>query len=412
MTVAIITIGDEILIGQIVNTNSAWIGAELTAMGARVEMSVTVGDVRASILAALKQAHTQYDIIIVTGGLGPTHDDITKSCVAAYFDVDLVQDDAILETVRQRFAARGMEMPPSNVGQALVPQGFEAIVNTAGSAPALVLDRNGKFVVVLPGVPHEMKLFMTQQVLPRLKMRGGLEGRAQKSLMVIGIGESSLQQKLEGLEGFLDERRSLAFLPNLLSLRLRITTIGPDAKERLSEFEDWIRERASEWIYGENDQKIEEVVGHLLSQSSSTLAVAESCTGGFIAHTVTNVPGSSAYLLGGMVAYSNKAKQDFLGVREETLSAFGAVSKQTASEMANGVRLAFGSTFGLSTTGILGPEGGTTDKPVGTVWIAVSTEQQTVAVKQQFGNDRLRNKERVLSAALNLMRKILLNVEP
>ncbi|MDA1029240.1 MAG: competence/damage-inducible protein A [Bacteroidetes bacterium] len=411
MTAAIVTIGDEILIGQIVNSNSTWIGAELTTVGVSVELSLSVGDVREDILAALELVVPRFEITIVTGGLGPTHDDITRECVAEFFGVKLVPDDSILEVVRKRFESRGIEMPPSNHSQALVPQGFEAIVNAAGSAPALVLDQPQRLFVVLPGVPHEMKLFMTSHVLPSLKLRGGLVERAQKTLMVVGIGESSLQQKLEGLEHFLDEARKLAFLPNLLALRLRITTTGPESMERLLEFESWIRDRASDWIYGENDETLEEAVGRLFSQSNNTLAVAESCTGGFIAHTITNVPGSSAYFLGGITAYSNQAKESQLGVGAATLESFGAVSKQTACEMADGVRRAFGATVGISTTGILGPGGGTAERPVGTVWLAISTEQKTLAIKQQFGIDRLRNKERVLSAALNLLRRWLLNLE-
>lgn len=411
MTAAIVTIGDEILIGQIVNSNSAWIGAELTTVGVSVKRSLSVGDVREDILSAFELVTSEHDITIVTGGLGPTHDDITRECAAEFFGVKLVPDDSILEVVRKRFESRGIEMPPSNHSQALVPQGFEAIINALGSAPALVLEQPEKLFVILPGVPHEMKMFMTLHVLPRLSLRGGLIERAQKTLMVVGIGESSLQQKLEGLEHFLDDTRKLAFLPSLLTLRLRITTFGPEASNRLLEFELWIRERASDWIYGENDETLEEAVGRLLSQSNNSLAVAESCTGGFIAHTLTNVPGSSSYFLGGITAYSNRAKESQLGVNAATLEAHGAVSKQTAIEMAEGVRRAFGATIGISTTGILGPSGGTAEKPIGTVWLAISTEQKTLAIKQQFGNDRLRNKERALTAALNLLRRWLLNPE-
>lgn len=411
MTAAIVTIGDEILIGQIVNSNSAWIGAELTTIGVSVKLSLSVGDVREDILSAFELVTSQHDVTIVTGGLGPTHDDITRECVAEFFGVKLVPDDSILEVVRKRFESRGIEMPPSNHSQTLVPQGFEAIINEVGSAPALVLEQPKKLFVVLPGVPHEMKMFMTSYVIPHLSQREGLVERAQKTLMVVGIGESSLQQKLEGLEHFLDERRQLAFLPNLLALRLRLTTFGPEASKRLLEFESWIRERASDWIYGENDESLAEVVGRLLSQSKSTLAVAESCTGGFIAHTLTNVPGSSAYFLGGITAYSNQAKESQLGVSATTLGAHGAVSKQTAIEMAEGVRRKFGATIGISTTGILGPGGGTAEKPIGTVWLAISTEQKKLAINQQFGKDRIRNKERALSAALNLLRRWLLNPE-
>ncbi len=412
MKIAVLTIGDEILIGQIVNTNAAWIGSTLSAIGARIELNLTVGDAKLDILAALEYAYSTSDVIITTGGLGPTHDDITKSCVAEYFGAELELDESILEIVRNRFEKRGKTMPPSNTGQALVPQGFEAIINSAGSAPALVLERSNKLLFVLPGVPHEMKLFMTQNVVPRLIANGGLEERVQKSLLITGIGESALQEKLEGMDHFLGENCTLAFLPNLLTLRLRITTTGPGAQNRLDSFEEWIRSKASEWIFGEGETTIEEVVGSLLRNSGNTLSIAESCSGGLVAHTITNVPGSSDYMLGGVVAYSNTAKQRLLGVNDSTLTEKGAVSKETACEMAEGAKKVFGATIGVSTTGILGPGGGTAEKPVGTVWIGIAMEGQTIAVKQQFGSDRLRNKDRVLAAVLNLIRKSLLKRDP
>ena len=411
MTAAILTIGDEILIGQIVNTNAAWIGSELTGLGIPVSKHITVGDSKSEMLRTLDRVCAEHSIVIMTGGLGPTHDDITKVTVAEYFGVPLVQDDAILAAVASRYVRRGIPMPPSNVGQALVPVGFEAIMNTAGSAPALIRETESLLLAVLPGVPHEMKLFMESQVLSRIVRRGGEVKRAQKTLLVAGIGESALQQQLEGLDEFLNEGRTLAFLPNLQTLRLRLTTIGVDADEKLTEFESWIRERASKWIYGEGDSSLEKTVGELLTEMNLSVAIAESCTGGFIAHTLTNVAGSSAYMQGGVVAYSNEVKEQLLGVRSNTLIEHGAVSEQTACEMAEGVRRALHADLGLSTTGILGPGGGSVEKPVGTVWVGLSTHEKTFAVSFHFGKDRFRNKERTLTAALNLLRRFLLNME-
>jgi len=411
VTAAILTIGDEILIGQIVNTNAAWIGSELTGLGIPVSKHITVGDSKSEMLRTLDRVCAEHSIVIMTGGLGPTHDDITKVTVAEYFGVPLVQDDAILAAVASRYVRRGIPMPPSNVGQALVPVGFEAIMNTAGSAPALIRETESLLLAVLPGVPHEMKLFMESHVLPRIVRRGGEVKRAQKTLLVAGIGESALQQQLEGLDEFLNEGRTLAFLPNLQTLRLRLTTIGVDADEKLTEFESWIRERASKWIYGEGDSSLEKTVGELLTEMNLSVAIAESCTGGFIAHTLTNVAGSSAYMQGGVVAYSNEVKEQLLGVRSNTLIEHGAVSEQTACEMAEGVRRALRADLGLSITGILGPGGGSVEKPVGTVWVGLSTHEKTFAVSFHFGKDRFRNKERTLTAALNLLRRFLLNME-
>jgi len=411
VTAAILTIGDEILIGQIVNTNAAWIGSELTGLGIPVSKHITVGDSKSGMLRTLDRVCAEHSIVIMTGGLGPTHDDITKVTVAEYFGVPLVQDDAILAAVASRYVRRGIPMPPSNVGQALVPVGFEAIMNTAGSAPALIRETESLLLAVLPGVPHEMKLFMESHVLPRIVRRGGEAKRAQKTLLVAGIGEAALQQQLEGLDEFLNEGRTLAFLPNLQTLRLRLTTIGVDADEKLTEFESWIRERASKWIYGEGDSSLEKTVGELLTEMNLSVAIAESCTGGFIAHTLTNVAGSSAYMQGGVVAYSNEVKEQLLGVRSNTLIEHGAVSEQTACEMAEGVRRALRADLGLSITGILGPGGGSVEKPVGTVWVGLSTHEKTFAVSFHFGKDRFRNKERTLTAALNLLRRFLLNME-
>jgi len=408
---AVVTIGDELLIGQVVNTNAAWIGAELTNLGIRVTLNMTIGDEREEILEALETVLSKTDVVILTGGLGPTHDDVTKACVADYFKAALIQDDAILAEVKSRFERRNMVMPPSNVGQALVPEGFEAILNSAGSAPALIRQEKGSLLAVLPGVPHEMKLFMTGTVLPRIQKMGGLDVRCQKTLLVTGIGESSLQQHLDGLGDMLDEHRTLAFLPNLQSLRLRMTTTGEGAEERLAELEGWIRARASKWIYAEGDTSLEEVVGHLLKQKGLTLAVAESCTGGFVSHTITNVPGSSDYMLGGVVSYSNEAKQEIIGVNSSTIQLHGAVSKETAMEMAEGVRRALGASIGISTTGIMGPGGGTPEKPVGTVWLGISTQEKTIAVLQKLGSERTRNKQRAVTAILNLLRRTILQLE-
>ena len=404
---AVITVGDEILIGQIVNTNAAWIGAQLTALGLAVSDMITVGDDADAITEALTHCLSKAQVLIVTGGLGPTHDDITRSVVAELFEADLQTDESILARVRSRWENRGLDMPNSNHTQALVPEGFEAIPNEAGTAPALISQNGERLLVLLPGVPFEMKKFMIETVLPRVEGLPGMPERAQKTLHTVGIGESDLHDKLEGVSALLDAQRSLAYLPNISGLRLRLTTVGDDSEERLVELEEWIRSRAKEWIYGEGDTSLEEEVGKLLKTKGLTLSTAESCTGGLVAHKMTNIAGSSHYMVGGVVAYSNSIKMGMLSVEEQAISEHGAVSRQVACQMAEGVRKRMNTDIGLSTTGIMGPGGGTVDKPVGTIWIGISTSTSTSAVRLQLRQHRLRNKERAATGALNVLRKVL-----
>jgi len=416
MTATILTIGDEILIGQIVNTNAAWMGEELTRIGVRPRSMVVVPDSRDAIAAALRAGMISSRVLLVTGGLGPTHDDITRDVVAEVFNVTLIEDPTILEQVRQRFVRRGWDMPASNHSQAMVPEGFEAVGNPAGTAPLLM----GRYehpdgpglIAVMPGVPFEMKQFMTTAVLPRIQTMEGAPDIRQKTLLTVGIGESHLNEALKGVEDYLVDGVELAFLPNLRTLRLRMTSTRTDhsghvAMDRLEAF---IRERAGKWIYGEGTETLEEVLGRMLQQEGWTVATAESCTGGYVAHRLTNVPGSSAWILGGIVSYANSVKQEQLSVRTETLKAFGAVSKQTACEMAAGVRERLGSTIGLALTGIMGPGGGSVEKPVGTLWMGISSPLGTRALKLQLGTDRLRNKERASTAVLDLLRRELLRM--
>jgi nicotinamide-nucleotide amidase len=414
MKATILTIGDEILIGQIVNTNAAWMGEELTRIGVRPERMVVVGDEAEHIAAALRDGMRTSRVLLVTGGLGPTHDDITRQVLADVFEAPLRCDPAILDVVRQRFERRGWEMPASNHSQALVPQGFEAVVNPAGTAPLLL----GRYehpdgpglIAALPGVPYEMQHFVTEEVLPRVMDMEGAPAIRQKTLLTVGIGESHLTDVLDGVEDLLVDGVQLAFLPNLRSLRLRMTSTRSDdgnhnAMDRLEAF---VRERAGKWIFGEGTDTLESVLGRMLAERGLTVATAESCTGGYVSHRLTNVAGSSGWVLGGVVSYANSVKEEQLGVQAETLASFGAVSQETACEMANGVRERLGASIGLSTTGVLGPGGGTPDKPVGTFWMGVSSSRGTRALRLRLGTDRLRNKERASTAVLDLLRRELL----
>ncbi len=419
ITATVLTIGDEILIGQIVNTNAAWIGEQLTTLGVRPLRMETVGDEAAKIKDSLLRAMEESRVVIVTGGLGPTHDDITRDVVADVFGVALCSDEEILAIVRERFTRRGKEMPASNISQSMVPEGFEAIVNPAGTAPALLRgfdhEDGEALLAVLPGVPYEMQHFMSEHVLGRIAKLEGAPIVLQKTLLTVGAGESHLHEALEGVEALLTGGRSLAYLPNLSTLRLRLTSVDDSptiAEERLAELESFIRSRANEWIYGEGLDTLEAVIGRLLRDRKMTVATAESCTGGRLADRLTNVPGSSDYLLGGIISYDNAVKIESLGVQPDTLDSYGAVSRQTACEMAEGVRHRLNASIGISTTGVLGPGGGSGEKPVGTLWIGVSTEKRTSAVKMTLGKERLRNKERAVVSALAILKNVVLAFEP
>lgn len=411
MRATVLTIGDELLIGQIVDTNAAWIGERLTSIGVRPVRLETVGDEAALMKDALARALEAGRITIVTGGLGPTHDDLTRDVVASFFGVSLQEDPAILEGIRARFARRNMDMPVSNHVQARVPEGFEAIPNPAGTAPALIgtyVHPEGKgLIALLPGVPYEMQAFMREVILPRVAAMTGAVDVRQKTLLTVGVSESALADRLEGVTAMLGPDVSLAYLPNLRGVRLRLTALGTGAEDRLAELEVFVRDRAAKWIYGEGDDTLEAAVGRMLQERGVTVATAESCTGGFVAHRLTDIPGSSGWVVGGVVAYSNVVKEAQLGVSADTLRAFGAVSRQTACEMASGVRERLGADIGISTTGILGPGGGTEEKPVGTFWMGISSKRRTVALHLALGTDRIRNKERASTAVLDLLRREL-----
>lgn len=414
MTATILTIGDEILIGQIVNTNAAWMGDQLTQNGVRPDRMMVVPDQEEAISDALRLGMKASRILLVTGGLGPTHDDITREVVANVFGVPLHTDAAILEIVRQRFERRGWEMPESNHSQSLVPEGFEAVPNPAGTAPLLLgryeHDAGPGLIAVMPGVPYEMEHFMTEEVLPRIRQMEGAPVIRQKTLLTVGIGESHMADVLKGVEAYLVDGVQLAFLPNLRTLRLRLMSTRADreAHDAMERLETFVREKAGKWIFGEGSDTLEAALGRMLNERGWTMATAESCTGGYVAHRLTNIPGSSAWVVGGIVSYANSVKQDQLGVRAATLDTFGAVSEQTAMEMAEGVRQRLDTTIGLSTTGILGPGGGTVAKPVGTFWMGIASPRGTRAVRLKLGTDRLRNKERASTAALDLLRRELL----
>lgn len=415
-----LTIGDELLIGQVRDTNASWLGEQLTRAGAIVRRMATVGDDEQALQSELRQSLAESDLVVTTGGLGPTGDDRTREAVAGLFGVELVFQGGILEDIRERFKLRGRAMPESNRAQAMVPAGFEALSNRVGIAPGLWHEIRqgeaaGSMLAVLPGVPHEMKHLFTEEVLPRVRRRGGLHTIVHRTLRTAGVGESGLQETVGDLSGLLSDTLRLAWLPGPGGVRLRMTAFGDSrekAESRIASLEARLRDRVGKHIYGADDETLEEVVGHMLRDRSLTVAVAESCTGGYMAHVLTNIPGSSGYVAGGVVAYSNRAKMDVLGVSPDALRRHGAVSEEVAAQMAEGVRRRLGADMGLSTTGIAGPGGGTPEKPVGTVWIGYADAGGVEAYRLQLVRDRMLNKQLTATFLLEKVRKNLLAGRP
>jgi nicotinamide-nucleotide amidase len=412
MTAEIITIGDELLIGQVVNTNAAWIGEQLHLLGVDLVRVISLGDDEQIIQDEVSRALSAAEFVVVTGGLGPTHDDVTKTAVAALFGAPLQFDEAVYEHVKARFARRGRRMAESNRTQAMVPAGFHVLPNPVGTAPGLwyVDGRSGteRLLAVLPGVPHEMRHLMLNEVLPRLREHRGLRIIVHRTLLTTGIGESDLQDRIGDVSKLLSPTCRLAYLPGTTGVRLRLTAYGHDREEvhgMLDRLEAHLRQTAGRYIFGENDDTLEAVVGRALAERGLTVAVAESCTGGYVLNRLTNTPGASAYVVGGIVAYSNRAKVGLLGVDPATLDDEGAVSGTVAAQLARGVRKRFGTDIGISTTGVAGPAGGTPDKPVGTVWIGYSDASGDHATLHHFVEERILNKELSSTAALNLIRR-------
>ncbi|NUN08732.1 MAG: competence/damage-inducible protein A [Ignavibacteriaceae bacterium] len=414
MTAEIVSIGDELLIGQVINTNASWIGEKLTEASITVRRVTIVGDNDSNILEAFRSAFSHNDIIIVTGGLGPTHDDITRDCVATFFDTSLVLNILVLNDIKERFARFNRPVTKLNEDQALVPECAQIIRNMNGTAPGYWINKENKVFIVMPGVPREMKAMMEDFVLPGLKelKRDDTHYLKQANILTTGIPESTLFEKLGNLDELL-EGAKLAFLPNYLGVRLRITVSGQEENEvadRLNEIEQKIRSRVGRYIYGKDAETLSGVVGRLLKERNLRISVAESCTGGNIANEITNHSGSSDYFERGVVAYSNAAKVEILNVDEDTLLEYGAVSKQTVEEMARGIRAISGSDIGLAISGILGPTGATNEKPVGTVYVGYADSGQVFSKEFHFGDDRLVNKQRATQAALELLRRALLGI--
>ncbi len=407
----IIAIGDELLYGQIMNTNSHWISQELDAVGVRVVRKTTVGDNRTDILTAFEEASKRADLILITGGLGPTQDDLTKPLLAEYFGCEIVEVPEAVAAVSAYFTRRGREMTLLNTLQGHLPTCCTYVPNEVGTAPGMWFEQKGCYWMSMPGVPHEMKKLVKDFVLPKLSQVFELPVIYHKLIKTAGIGESWLADLIKDWENALPAHIRLAYLPSLGHVKLRLTAFGTNKEQLQQEVAAQIQvllPQIEKYVYGYDEETLETALGKLLKNAGKTIALAESCSGGYVSHLITTVPGSSAYFQGAVVPYHNAFKERILGVKSETLSSHGAVSEATVAEMAEGVRALFNADYGLASSGIAGPDGGTADKPVGTVWIACAGPEGVETRKLQLTQDRMLNIQLTGVAVLNLFRTCFL----
>lgn len=407
---SIITIGDELLIGQTVDTNSAWMAQELNHAGIWVQRRVAVGDERAAIIHALEEEGKHAHIILITGGLGPTADDITKPVLCDYFGGKLVRDEETYQSVMQMFESRGLAVLQRNVDQALVPDVCTVLRNQRGTAPGMWFEKDGKIYVSMPGVPFEMKGLMEAEVIPRLLKRFNTPALLHHTLITTGMGESFVAERIKDFEAQLPSHIKLAYLPNFGLLKLRLTTVAPDKISAAAELNAAfikLRDLLKDILVAEADQPMSVILAEKLKAKGFTVGTAESCTGGTIASQITAIAGSSQYFKGSVVSYSNEVKMNVLDVQQATLEQYGAVSEETVREMAAGALKVLKTDCVMAVSGIMGPDGGSADKPVGTVWIAVGGPGNIHAKKYHFRYDRARNIAMTCVAAMNELRKWL-----
>lgn len=410
INVEIISIGDELLIGQTINTNASWMGAQLAAYGIKVSHVVTISDTREAITRALEAGQKRSQVVLITGGLGPTKDDITKHVLCTYFNTELVLDEQVYAHVESFFLKRNRPMLESNKAQAMVPAACEVLFNEQGTAPGMWFEQDGTIFVSMPGVPYEMKHLMETHVIPRLTERFPVKKLVQKTYLTQGIGESFLAERLTDWEnGLRAEGLDLAYLPSPGMVKLRVSSSSGN-RERVTYYGEQLKEMIPAYLYGEEEETLPEVVGKLLLSRGETVGTIESCTGGSIMASLTGISGSSAYVLGGLVTYSNDLKMKLAQVQARTLEDYGAVSEETVLEMAAGGKKTLGVDWTIAVSGIAGPLGGSDEKPVGTVWIAIEGPNGKLSRKFLFGTDRQRTVQMTVLTALNLLRCEILGI--
>lgn len=410
---SIITIGDELLIGQVIDTNSAWMAQQLNKVGITVLRRVAVGDNFEQIWEALDVESTHAEIILITGGLGPTADDITKPLLCKYFDGKMVQSAEALAQVTYLFEqVFKRQITERNIRQADVPDTCKVLINTRGTAPGMWFEKNGKIFVSLPGVPHEMKGLMEEKVIPGLLEKFQTGAVIHQTAITYGLGESMLADLLVDFEQQLPANIKLAYLPNFGMVRLRLTATGTEfdiTNELLSKQFEFLKKTVADFLIHDKDEPMEKIIGKELLKSGKSLATAESCTGGYLAHLLTSIPGSSNFYKGSIIAYENKVKEELLDVPNTTLQLHGAVSEETVMAMTKGLLKKIDSDYAIAVSGIMGPNGGSEDKPVGTVWIAVGDKNTITTKKFHFRFDRIKNIQLTSLNALNMLRQMIQN---
>jgi nicotinamide-nucleotide amidase len=412
MKAEILTIGDELLIGQTVDTNSAWIGSELNRIGFEIYRITSISDNGNHILKTLGEISGRSDLVVITGGLGPTSDDITKQTLCEFFETRLVFSDEVFGMIEKMLLRRNFPLNENNRRQAEVPESCRILFNSAGTAPGMWFEKNNTIFISLPGIPFEMMHIMSEHVIPELKKRFRTQVIIHRNIMTYGTFEAKLAEILKEFETGLPDGIKLAYLPSYGVIKLRLTGMGTDSKVLSGIVEKQVRKLYKiipEIIYGENEETLEMAVGRLLKERNATVCTAESCTGGKIAQLITSVAGSSAYFTGSVIAYNNSVKSKLLNVPDGLLKKYGAVSREAVESMSKGARDLLKADYALATSGIAGPDGGTEKKPVGTIWVAVSSGKEIVSQKHVFGNDRTANIKRFSFAALNLLRKQIIS---
>jgi nicotinamide-nucleotide amidase len=409
MTAELISIGDELLIGQTINTNASWLGSELALQGIQVKWCTTISDDKKDILFTVDQALNRSQLVIITGGLGPTKDDITKHTLAEYFDTELVIDPTVLGKIQEYFRLRGREMLEVNTMQAALPKACTIIPNNHGTASGMWFEKNGSVLISLPGVPYEMKGLMKDSLLEKIRTHFNTKALYHKTILTTGIGESFLAETMADWENRIREKGlGLAYLPSPGLVKLRISSYKGEVEAPLIEqFFQEIEEKLPQYVFGYENDTLPEVVGRMLQEQGKTIGTVESCTGGGVANAIVSVPGSSAYFQGSLTTYSYELKTKLAGVNPQTLEKFGAVSEETVREMAIGGREELEVDYCISISGVAGPDGGTPDKPVGTVWMAIALEGECITKKINLGDNRERNIQMTIFASLNMLRNVL-----
>lgn len=411
MKLDILSIGDELLIGQTLNTNAHWLSKQLNLIGFQIRQHTTVSDEKTAIVTALNDALTNSNVVIITGGLGPTKDDLTLNILTEYFGGNLIMNKDVYHDIEKLITGRGYEMNELNKQQALVPDNAKVLRNKNGTAPGTWFEKDGKIVVSMPGVPYEMKAMTTNTVIPWLKEKFELPAIIHRMVYTQGIPESKLAEMLEDWENSLPPTIKLAYLPSPGRVKLRLSSIGSNRNELEAATNlqiEKVKKIIGNHIFSLTEDELQVVIGELLRKKNATLSTAESCTGGYIAHLITQVAGASDYFKGAVVSYANETKIESLGVNQKDIEQYGAVSKQVVEQMAVGVRNKLKTDYSIATSGIAGPDGGTEEKPVGTVWIAVASKNEVISQVFQFGKDRTINIERSAIAAFGMLRKVII----